>query len=382
MQYNKFHSTTQGDLDIPILSMGCMRLPVKTPGGEAIDYERAQEVIDYAMANGVNYFDTAAGYHAMGSEPFVGQALQKYPRESYLLATKLSCWFIADGETTFEDYFAEQQERLKTDYFDFYLVHCINDAVIKVVEEQKLYDTLVRYKKEGKIKNLGFSFHGSLELLERVVKEYEWDFAQIQFNYLDAEYGNSMKEYEILRAAGIPVIVMEPVRGGCLADLCRKSNSILKAVESDRSIASWAIRYAASFPGVLTVLSGMSSLEQIEDNIKTMSDFTPLGDAHMAALKKAAAEFKEFYNVPCTSCKYCMDTCPSKVNVPELIKLHSEYKLHKDENEYKRKYVKIDDGTRAEACVGCTSCEDKCPQNILITDIMDEMKALNVKLGV
>ncbi|MCL2508096.1 MAG: aldo/keto reductase [Oscillospiraceae bacterium] len=382
MQYNKFHSTTQGELNIPILSMGCMRLPVKTPGGEDIDYDRAQEIFDYAMANGVNYFDTAAGYHSEGSEPFVGHALEKYPRESYYLATKLSAWYIADGETSIDEFFAGQQKRLKTDWFDFYLVHCINDFVAKVMEERDVYDTLVRYKKEGRIKNLGFSFHGSLDLLSEVVSKYEWDFAQIQFNYLDAEYGDAMKEYEIIHNAGIPIIVMEPVRGGALANLCQKSNGILRAAEPNSSVASWAIRYAASFPGVFTVLSGMSSLEQITDNIKTMSDFKPLGDSQMAALKKAAAAFKEFYNVPCTSCKYCMDTCPSKINVPELIKLHSSYKLHKDEHEYKRKYMKIDEEKRAEACISCTSCEDKCPQNILITDIMDEMKELNAKLGI
>ncbi len=381
MQYNIFNSKTQGEISISRLGMGCMRLPVITPGDEDIDYKRAEEVIDYAYSHGVNYFDTAMGYHDKGSEPFVGYALSKYPRESFYLATKLSSWFLNESRGV-EDIFKWQQERLKTDYFDFYLCHNLNDNVYERLKNANAYKRLTELKKQGKIKNLGFSFHGSLKLLDKLLKEHEWDFAQIQFNYLDTQYGNAMKEYEMLHAAGIPVAVMEPVRGGSLANLCDEANKLLKDAAPESSIASWAIRYAASHEGVYTVLSGMSSIEQVADNIKTVSDFKPVTESEKKLLSKAAELFKEYYSIPCTNCKYCMDVCPNGINIPGLLKLYRSWKLDKNIPEYSRDYASLTDGEKAEECISCGVCAEKCPQSIAIPDVLNEIKELNVSLGV
>lgn len=381
MQYNIFNSKSLGQISISRLGMGCMRLPVITPGGEDIDYKRAEEVIDYAYSHGVNYFDTAIGYHDKGSEPFVGYALSKYPRESFYLATKLSSWFLKENRGV-EDIFKWQQERLKTDYFDFYLCHNLNDNVYNRLESVNAYERLTELKKQGKIKNLGFSFHGSIELLDKLLNEYEWDFAQIQFNYLDAQFGNAMKEYEMIHAAGIPISVMEPVRGGSLANLCDDANRLLTEASPDSSIASWAMRYAATPKGVYTVLSGMSSIEQVADNVKTMSDFKAVTDSENNLLSKAAELFKEFYSIPCTNCKYCMDVCPNGINIPELMKLYRSWKLDKNILDYLRSYSSLTGGEKAEECISCGVCEEKCPQSIAIPNLLNEIKELNASLEV
>lgn len=379
MKYNVFKSKSMGDISISGLGMGCMRLPVIVPGEEDIDYKRAEEVIDRAYSGGVNYYDTAIGYHDKGSEPFVGQALGKYPRDSFYLATKLSAWFLDEGRGV-EDIFKWQQERLKTDYFDFYLCHNLNDHVYSELKKADAYNRLSNLKKKGKIKNLGFSFHGSLELLDELISKYEWDFAQIQFNYLDTQFGSAMKEYEMLRRAGIPIAVMEPVRGGSLSDLCDDANQLLKSKRPNESISSWAIRYAASFDGVFTVLSGMSNIEQVEDNISTMSDFKPLTGEEKSLLSKAAACFKEFYTIPCTDCRYCMDVCPNAVNTPKLLKIYRGWKLDKNISEYTKHYSSLDSAEKAEECSGCGVCVEKCPQSIKIPELLKEIAELNKSL--
>lgn len=366
--------------EISLLGFGCMRFPVLDSDDSKIDYERALEMIDIAYKSGVNYFDTAYGYHGGESEKFVGTALKRYPRESFFLASKMPPWFVKT-EADLERIFSEQLERCQVDYFDFYLEHSLNDENYDKLESFNTYEFLLQKKKEGKIKNLGFSFHGSLECLERITNDHEWDFVQLQYNYLDAVNSNTLKEYEIISKYNLPLIVMEPVRGGALANLCDEANAILKAAEPDMSIASWAIRYAASNDSILTVLSGMSDENQVRDNIKTMIDFKKLSETEEKVLDKAVKIFKEYFTVPCTKCRYCTKDCPQGIDIPEMLALWGRYRLEKRENDYAERYHRITEGSRAADCIGCHLCESFCPQGIKIVDIMDSLKELNSKLG-
>ncbi len=367
--------------EISLLGFGCMRFPVLDSDDTKIDYEKSLEMIDIAYKNGVNYFDTAYGYHGGESEKFVGVALKRYPRESFFLASKMPPWFVKE-EADLERIFNEQLERCQVDYFDFYLEHSLNDENYDKLESFNTYEFLMKKKQEGKIRNLGFSFHGSLECLERITSDHKWDFVQLQYNYLDAVNADTLKEYEIIKKHNLPLIVMEPVRGGALADLCDEANSILKETNPDKSIASWAIRYAASNESVITVLSGMSDENQVKDNIETMTDFEKLTETEQAALDKAVQIFREYFTVPCTKCRYCTKDCPQGINIPEMLAVWGKYRLEKRDNDYIDRYHRVAEGSRAADCIGCHLCESFCPQSIKIVDIMDNLKALNVKLGV
>lgn len=367
--------------EVSLLGFGCMRFPVIDGDDKKIDYEKSLEMIDYAYKNGVNYFDTAYGYHGGESEKFVGVALKRYPRESFFLASKMPPWFVKE-KSDIERIFNEQLERCQVEYFDFYLEHSLNDENYDKLESYDTYNFLIEKKKEGKIRNLGFSFHGSLECLERIVSDHEWDFCQLQYNYLDTEISNAQKEYEIIRKHNLPLIVMEPVRGGALANLCDEANAILKEARPDKSIASWAIRFAASNDNILTVLSGMSNEEQVKDNIATMTDFEKITESDAVALDKAAKIFKEYFSVPCTKCRYCTKDCPQGIDIPEMLSLWGRYRLHKNESDYIERYHKVEEQARAKNCISCHLCESFCPQNIKIVDIMDDLKELNEKLGI
>ena len=366
---------------VSLLGFGCMRFPVINGEDNRIDYNRSFEMIDQAYKNGVNYFDTAYGYHGGESEKFVGTALKKYPRESFFLASKMPPWFVKE-KADLERIFNEQLERCQVEYFDFYLEHSLNDENYDKLEGFDTYNFLLEKKKKGKIRNLGFSFHGSLSCLERITSDHEWDFCQLQYNYLDAEISNTLKEYEIIKKHNLPLIVMEPVRGGALANLCDEANAILKAERPDESIASWAIRFAASNESILTVLSGMSDENQVRDNIKTMSDFEPISESDKTALDKAVKIFKEYFTVPCTKCRYCTKDCPQGIDIPEMLNIWGRYRLEKRTEDYINRYHKVDESARAKNCISCHLCESFCPQNIKIVDIMDSIKEINDELGI
>lgn len=365
MEMRQYRDT---DVKVSLLGMGCMRLPKVDPEKEDIDYEKAQEIIDYAYANGVNYFDTAYGYHGGQSELFVGRALKKYPRESFFLASKMPIWCVKEKGDV-ERIFNEQLQRCQTDYFDFYLFHSQNAANFQKCQEFGVYEFLSQMKAEGKIRRLGFSFHDTPEVLRHICDTYPWDFAQIQLNYLDWEMQDAKTQYQILNDREIPVIVMEPVRGGALASPCEAADILFREERPDKSVASWAIRFAASLPGVLTVLSGMSNMEQVRDNVDTMTRFEPLTDREREVIDEALEAYRKKDTIPCTGCRYCMD-CPFGVDIPKMFSLYNHYVLDRDGEDYLEAYEAQPESERADQCQACGACMEKCPQHIRIPDQM------------
>lgn len=353
--------------EISLLGLGCMRLPKVSPDKDDIDYEKAQEIVDYAYAHGVNYFDTAHMYHGGKSEEFVGHALKKYDRSSFYLATKMPIW-MADTPEDVDRIFNLQLQRLQTDYVDFYLCHSLGEGNFKKLRDFKAYEYLAKKKEEGFIRHLGFSFHDTPDVLEKIADAYPWDFGQIQFNYLDWEFLDSRRMYKILEERGIPSIIMEPVRGGTLADLCESSNALFKAARPDDSVASWAIRYAATPPNILTVLSGMSNMEQIMDNVKTLSDFQPVTPEDRQIIDQALTIYKQQETVPCTGCRYCVEYCPVGVNIPKMFDLYNHFAIGKNKWDYREDYQAVPDSERMTNCISCGNCVEYCPQSIEIPE--------------
>ncbi|MDR1965540.1 MAG: aldo/keto reductase [Synergistaceae bacterium] len=359
---------------ISLLGFGLMRLPLRSASAKDIDRETGRRMIDKAIGAGVNYFDTAWVYHEGESEVFAGEALSEYPRESYSLATKMPVWLLESGEDLGR-IFDEQLRKCRVDYFDFYLLHNIGGPTYDMAIKYKAYEFLRKKKEEGRIRNLGFSLHDSPELLEKIVNGWEWDFAQIQLNYIDWEVIDAKRQYEILASRGIPVVIMEPVRGGALANLNPEAEGILKSADPSASPASWAIRYAASLPGVLTVLSGMSNMEQVEDNLNTMADFRPLSEGERSVLSRAAASYLSSGTIPCTGCRYCMD-CPAGVDIPRVFAIYNHYRMALSNNQnmapivFRNTYRTLADSQKAHNCVSCGKCVSHCPQGIDVPNFM------------
>jgi len=357
----------KGD-NISLLGFGLMRLPIIGEDKKKIDYEKAGKMIDRAIEAGVNYFDTAHPYHGGESEKFAGEALSKYPRESYYLATKMPSWIVKD-EAQVEEIFNGQLEKCKTDYFDFYLVHDYHSECTEVCEKFGLYDILKRKKEEGKIRHLGLSVHDTYEGMKKTLALHEWDFVQLQLNYLDWDMIDMEKQYRLARDMGLPVIVMEPVRGGTLARLEGDAGRMLKEAEPEMSLASWAMRFVMSLPNIVTILSGMSDMEQLEDNIKTIDTEKTFGEGERKLVMEAARSFLTNGTIPCTGCNYCMD-CPAGVDIPKMFAIYNEFCVRKSRVVYEAAYYNIGDGKQAYYCVACGACESLCPQNIKISENM------------
>ena len=353
-----------------LLGMGCMRLPT-LEGTQEPDPVKSEEIIDYAYKHGVNYFDSAYVYMGGKSEVVMGQALRKYPRESYHVATKLPSWGLNSAEDV-ERIFNESLERLGLDYIDFYLCHNVSESSYDTFTnpELKVIPTLERLKAEGKIRHLGFSSHGKPETLRKFASLRDWDFAQIQMNYLDWEMSTTREEYEILAELGIPTVVMEPVRGGRLASLTEETDAMLKAVQPERSIASWAFRFLMDKPNLMVILSGMSNMEQVIDNVKTFTECSELSEAEKKTLDETVKIFRKSVTVPCTGCRYCCDDCPMQIDIPKVMEIYNAYSISKSPwslNALKELSAGPKD------CVGCGSCAQHCPQNIDIPAIMTEL---------
>lgn len=359
------------DTEVSRLGLGTMRLPCKTPlkreANPMIDYTKGQELVDLAYQNGVNYFDTAYMYHIGKSEKFIGSALKKYPRDSYFLADKLPIW-MCPKKSDMEKVFQKQLERTGHDYFDFYLLHSLDGKNFDKCEEFGAIDFVENKRKEGKVKYFGFSFHGSNDDLKRIVAAHDWDFAQIQMNYLDWKNQDAETQYQILTDAGIPVIVMEPVRGGKLADVPKNVADLFKHNAPDKSIASWAMRFVASHPNVLTILSGMNAPEQMLDNLSSLTDFVPMTETELKVCANAAALINKSDVIPCTGCDYCAD-CPKGVKISSIFAVYNKLKVNEIDNvEAQKQYDAIE--VRASECVNCKKCEGHCPQSIKISDYM------------
>lgn len=360
---------------ISLLGFGTMRLPRLSEETQKIDEETGQEMTDIAIQNGINYFDTAYMYHEGEAETFIGRALSKYPREAYYLADKMPPW-RAETKNDLNRIFEEQLQKCRTDYFDFYLIHNINKEHFEIAEKLDVYGFLKQKQAEGKIRFIGFSFHDSPDFLEKVLDRHEWDFVQIQLNYLDWTIQDAKRQYEILAERKIPVIVMEPVRGGSLATLSEKARKILKNADPEASVASWAVRYAASFPNVLTVLSGMSGKEQLRDNIKTLTHFRPLNGEEYETIEKAVKEYRDSFAIPCTYCRYCME-CPSGVHIPKVFDKYNQYFARGDTGKagFCAEYAGIGGKRQAHNCTKCGVCRPKCPQGIDIPKELEKVAA-------
>ncbi len=356
--------------DIKKLGFGLMRLPMI---GEDVDIEQTKKMVDLFMEKGFTYFDTAYGYIEGKSEQAVKEALvDRYPRESFQLATKLPAW--AGPKTTKEaqDMFWTSLKRTGVEYFDFYLLHNLGGDRSEAFDKFEIWDFLAQQKKEGRIKHLGLSMHAPADYLDEVLTAHpEMEFVQLQINYSDWDNSiiQSRKCYEVARKHGKPVIIMEPVKGGALAKLPEKAAKILTEANPDMSLSSWAIRFAASLDGIITVLSGMSDLSQMEDNLSYMENFTPLTDEERKVIEKARQVLLEIPQVPCTDCKYCMKGCPMNIAIPGTFKTINDYLIYKDLDKVKGSYA-FETSTRAKAseCISCGACEAVCPQSIAIID--------------
>ncbi len=357
--------------DISLLGFGGMRFPTLDGDAAKVDEDAAAALLSRALDAGVNYFDTAYMYHGGKSEEVMGRILSRHPRNSYYLADKFPAWF-AKTTSDVERIFEEQLARCQTDRFDFYLAHALDADHYPIFQALGAYEVLKEKKAQGKIGHLGFSFHDTPEYLAEILNDYEWDFVQIQLNYLDWTLQNAKGQYELITAKGLPVIIMEPVRGGALATLSEEASAMLKAAAPERSVASWAIRYAASLPGVMTVLSGMSNLEQVEDNLATMAPFSPLSDGEREVLDKALSAYLGAGIVPCTGCRYCMD-CPAGVDIPKNFALYNQFKLDGRATHLLGTYDQLGTDRQATQCVRCDACVPLCPQHIAIPDRLEEV---------
>ena len=362
---------TMAGESVPLLGYGCMRLP--RGGNGKIDRPLANRLWSRYLEAGGNYFDTAYMYHDGESEAALGEFLSKRPRSSYFLTDKMPVW-MARTEEGLKRVFAEQLERTKAEYFDFYLVHSLGWGNWDLAKKIHALEFLLEKKKEGRIRHLGFSFHDAPEALDPILEAYDWEFAMIQLNYQDWTRYRSKEQYEKLVAKGIDVAVMEPLRGGALARLNPTAAAILREADPDASTASWAFRWVASLSGVKLVNSGMSRESDLEDNLKTFSPVRELSEADRAAIAAALAAFQKGQAVPCTACRYCMP-CPVGVAIPDIFHLWNVFKADGDRDRFLARYAKIPEKSRASACVRCMQCTKHCPQHIAVPDELAKIAA-------
>ena len=364
------------DIEVPLLALGCMRLPMRN---DEIDQQELDRMVDYCMEHGANYFDTAYMYVDSKSEFAIGKSLKRYKREDFILADKSPIYKMKTREDV-RKIFEEQLKKCQVEYFDFYMCHNINKNTVDTYRNVAMYDELVKLKKEGKIKYLGFSFHGTPDILREVVKEHKWDFAQLQINYLDWDVVKAKEQYDIVQAEGIPVTVMEPLRGGGLVNLSDKALAKLKEHYPDTTPASFGLRWAASRKNVVTVLSGMSNLQQVKENIQTFIDYKEMTEDEIKVADEISKIIQSQGEINCTACKYCMEVCPRGINIPAAFALYNQYKVSKSKMSFTMYYDTLSEAEQPDACIKCGLCSKNCPQNLdipaLLTKIADEYKKI------
>lgn len=354
-----------------LLGFGCMRFPVTADG--KIDEATAEKMLDRAMELGVTYYDTAYPYHNGDSEPFVGRVLNKYDRSSYFLATKLPIWLVESREEA-EKKFYEQLERLDKEYVDFYLIHALDKERFEKMKELDIVSMCEDLRSKGKIRYLGFSFHDDYEVFEEIINYHHWDFCQIQYNYMDTEIQAGDKGYRLAEEKGIPMVIMEPVRGGLLSGFSQDIEDMFRKVNPDKSVASWALRWVASHPNVKVVLSGMSDPAQVEDNLNTFNNFQPLSDKEEETVKQVVDTLRARVQNRCTGCRYCMP-CPQGVNIPDSFRIWNDYHIYQKYGVVKDRWEGMKDEEKPKNCVECGACEEQCPQKINIREDLKRVQA-------
>lgn len=368
-------------MSVKKLGFGLMRLPAVDEADKSkVDVERVCHLADRFLAEGFTYFDTAACYHSGNSEQaFRGAVAKRYPREAYTITDKLSLFMLKEA-SEMPGFFEKQLENCGVEYFDYYLLHSLDEGAAKQAEEWGAFDFMLEKKAKGLVKHVGFSFHDKAEVLDKILTRHpEMEYVQLQLNYADWEDSEvqSRKCYEVCVKYGKPVLVMEPIKGGMLANVPAEAEALLKGARPEMSVASWAIRFAASQENVFMVLSGMSDEQQVEDNLSYMKDFAPLSDEEKDLVAKSAAIIKSKEKVPCTGCRYCTDGCPMKIAIPDYFKLlnrismFGEGQLASVKSIYKDRTEKEGHG-KASDCVGCRQCEEHCPQHLPITEYLEE----------
>lgn len=370
MLYKQFQ-----DKQLSSLGLGLMRLPIIDNDETQIDIEKAAEMVDYAIKNGINYFDTAWGYHGGNSEIVAGQILSKYPRDSYYLASKFPGYDLANMDKV-EEIFEKQLEKTGMEYFDFYMLHNVCELNVNQYLDDEKYGIipyLLKQKELGRIKHLGFSSHGRLRTMKKFLDKVgeHMEFCQIQLNWLDWDFQKGGEKYKLLKARNIPAFVMEPLRGGKLANLPEDRATVLKDLRPDESIAAWGFRFLQSLDYIPVVLSGMSNMEQLKENIETMSERKRLTDKEGMVLMYAASGLVD--PVPCTECRYCTTHCPLGLDIPMLLSLYNEHNANENDFISTMTIESLAENKRPSACINCKACEDVCPQRIRISEFLADL---------
>ncbi len=376
MIYKKFK-----DKKLSALGMGCMRLPVIDSDNSKIDMEASKEMIAYAFEKGINYFDTAWGYHGGQSELVMGEILKDYKRDSFYLASKFPGYDLENMEKV-EEIFETQLNKCQVDYFDFYLFHNVCEVNIDGYLDEKfgIYEYLMKQKENGRIKHLGFSTHGTLDTMKRFLDAYgkDMEFCQIQLNWLDWDFQNAKEKVELLKSYNIPIWVMEPVRGGSLASLNKVYEDRLKTLRPEWTMPEWAFRFLQNIDDVTVTLSGMSNFSQIKENIDTYEENVVMSKEEIDALLDIAKDMTSKKTLPCTGCRYCTTYCPMELNIPWFIELYNEHIYSGGGFIAPMALDAMEDGKRPSDCIGCQACEAVCPQNIKISEMMADFTA-NIK---
>lgn len=366
------------NLKLSSLGMGTMRKPVIGGDDSQIDEEATEGMVDYAMEHGINYYDTAWGYHGGQSEVVMGKVLSKYPRGNFYLASKFPGYDLSNMGKV-EEIFEKQLKRCKVGYFDFYLFHNVCEMNIDYYLDKKygIFDYLRKQKENGRIRHLGFSAHGSVEVMRRFLEAYRehMEFCQIQLNFLDWTFQNAKGKAELLEEYQIPIWVMEPLRGGKLAVLSKEDTEKLEALRPDETTPAWAFRFLQSIPGVTMVLSGMSNFGQLKENIHTFETTKPLSELEMDTLLAIAENMLQKKTLPCTACHYCVTHCPQELNIPWLLELYNEHCFTEGGFIAPMALMSLSEEKLPAACIGCRSCEAVCPQQIKISEAMSDFTA-------
>ncbi len=371
MIYRKLDNISE---KISLLGLGSMRFPLKSDG--EIDEEQVREMVKYAMDNGVTYYDHALFYHDFKSESLMGEILSGYDRSSFYIADKLPLWHCKTEEDV-DKVFHQQLKNMQTDYFDFYLLHAVSKKYIKLFKELNVAQKFREWKKQGKIKHIGFSYHDDSETFSEAANLFEWEFALLQLNYMDIEHQQGMAGYELLKTMNIPVFVMEPVKGGNLASFNSSINQMFTNYNPDESIASWAIKWLANLDNVAVIVSGMSNLEQLKDNVQTVSNFKGLSAQELQIIEDVRKQVKNRVKVNCTGCNYCMP-CPTGVNIPKAFATLNDFSMYENEKFLDWAYgLLYRDKQLPNQCVECGKCVPLCPQKLDIPKLLKEVEKID-----